>query len=453
MDLHLDLDQDASLPLNTAVADAIRHAIRTGRLRAPDPLPSTRALAAQLAVARGTVTEAYAQLAAEGWIITRQGATTRVARDGDGPPATVEPPAPSRTTAPACWDLRPGVPDTTLFPARTWATAVRAATRSDPEVLGYGEPQGRPELRRVLAGYLNRTRGVTAGPDRILITSGFADALALLATTLRELGLRHIAMEDPCLDVHRRVVTHAGLTIHPVPVDAHGLDITALAATPARVVLATPAHQFPLGATLGPARRRKLVAWARRVDGYIIEDDYDGEYRFDRKPVSALQALDPSRVIYGGTTSKTLAPAMRLGWLALPPRLSRPVTDRVAHQQAPPLDQLALSHLILSGHYDRHIRRTRTEYRRRRDHLIAAGLPLTGIAAGLHALLPVADEEQMIAHARTRSLALMGLGPFWHGRPRGQGLIIGYSRPPVTTAYEALDHLVALMAPADVRPG
>ncbi|MGK5545968.1 PLP-dependent aminotransferase family protein [Streptomyces sp. URMC 127] len=443
MDLHLDLD--ASLPLNTAVADAIRHAIRTGRLRAPGPLPSTRALAAQLAVARGTVTEAYAQLAAEGWIVTRQGAPARVARDGDGPAVTPEAPGPPRDAGAPRWDLRPGVPDTTLFPAPAWAAAVRAATRSGPGVLGYDDPQGRPELRRALAGYLNRARGVTTGPDRILVTSGFADALALLATTLCDLGLRHIAMEDPCLGIHREVVTRAGLTIHPVPVDAHGLDTTALAATPARLVLATPAHQFPLGATLSPARRRKLVAWARRVDGYIIEDDYDGEYRFDRKPLGALQALDPSRVVYGGTASKTLAPAMRLGWLALPPRLVRPVADRVFRHQSPPLDQLALARLIGAGHYDRQVRRTRAEYRRRRDHLIAAGLPLTGIAAGLHAVLPVAGEEPLIARARARSLALMGLGPFWHGPPRSQGLIIGYSRPPVTTAYEALDHLAALV--------
>ncbi|MFD9902921.1 PLP-dependent aminotransferase family protein [Streptomyces sp. NPDC059063] len=450
MDLHLELD--ASLPLADAVAAAVRAAIGTGRLRVSDPLPSTRALAAQLGVARGTVVESYAQLAAEGWLVTRQGAATKVARDasGTGGPADTAPAADARSigtyTSPvnARWDLRPGVPDTSLFPGQCWAAAVRGATRSGADPFGYGDPRGRPELRGVLADYLSRTRGVTAQPGQILVTSGFADGLALVAAALRDLGLRHIAMEDPCLHTHKEVLSRAGLTVHPVAVDAHGLDITALAATPARAVLATPAHQFPLGVTLSPVRRRKLVEWARRVDGYVIEDDYDGEYRFDRKPVSALQALDPARVVYGGTTSKTLAPAMRLGWLVLPPRLAGPVLDRVLHQQAPPLDQLALAELIRDRRFDRHVRRTRGEYRRRRDHLIAAGLPLTGIAAGLHAVLAVRDEEEMIAEARERSVALLGLAPFWHGPRRTQGLIIGYSRPPSSTAYAALDRLVAL---------
>ncbi|MEV5976527.1 PLP-dependent aminotransferase family protein [Streptomyces sp. NPDC052114] len=443
MDLHLNLD--SSLPLRVAVEDAVRTAIRGGRLRPPDPLPSTRALAAQLGVARGTVVEAYAQLAAEGWLITRQGAPTRVARDGGGPPGPSPADAPPAPGPSVRWDLRPGVPDTSLFPGRSWAAAVRAATRAGPDAFGYGDPRGRPELRTALADYLGRTRDVVARPGRTLVTSGFADGLALVAEALRELGLRDIAMEDPCLDVHRRVVARAGLTIHPVPVDDDGIDLTALAATPARAVLATPAHQFPMGVTLSPVRRRKLLEWARRVDGYVVEDDYDGEYRFDRRPVSALQALDPARVVYGGTTSKTLAPAMRLGWLVLPPRLCRPVVDRVARQQVPPLDQLALALLLRDGTFDRQVRRTRGEYRGRRDRLIAAGLPLTGIAAGLHALLSVRDEDALVAAARERSMALLGLGPFWHGPRRAQGLIVGYSRPPSGAARAALDQLIALV--------
>ncbi|MFE7118001.1 PLP-dependent aminotransferase family protein [Streptomyces sp. NPDC057654] len=468
MDLHLDLKP--GLPLKVAVESAVRTAIRTGRLRAADPLPSTRALAAQLGVARGTVVEAYAQLAAEGWLITRQGAPARIARGGDGggsggsggdsspgrpaaaPAADPVPiPGPYPAAAPVRWDLRPGVPDPSLFPGRAWAAAVRAATHSGAEVFGYGDPRGRPELRRALTDYLGRARDVLATPAQTLVTSGFADGLGLVAGALHDLGLRDIAMEDPCLDVHRTVVARAGLTVHPVPVDADGLDITALAATPARAVLTTAAHQFPMGVTLSPARRRKLVEWARRVDGYVIEDDYDGEYRFDRKPVSALQALDPARVVYGGTASKALAPAMRLGWLVLPPRLCRPVIDRVARQQAPPLDQLALAQLIRDGHFDRQVRRTRGEYGRRRDHLVAAGLPLTGIPAGLHAVLSVPDEKELIVRARQRSLALLGLAPFWHGPPRTQGVIVGYSRLPRSTVYAALDQLIELAGGA--RPG
>lgn len=315
---------------------------------------------------------------------------------------------------------------------------------------GYGDPRGRPELRCALAAYLGRARDVVTHPAQILVTSGFTDGLALAAEALHDLGLRHVAMEDPCLDAHRRVIARAGLTIHPVPVDAHGLDVTAPAATPARAVLATPAHQFPMGVTLNPVRRGKLLEWARRVDGYVIEDDYDGEYRFDRKPVSALQALDPARVVYGGTASKVLAPAMRLGWLALPPRLCRPVLDRLPGEQAPALDQLALARLICDGHFDRQVRRTRSEYARRRDHLVAAGLPLTGSAAGLHAVLPLQDEEALITRARRQSLALLGLGPFWHGPPRAQGVIVGYSRLPHGTVYAALDQLIALAG--DNRP-
>ncbi|MGA4837742.1 PLP-dependent aminotransferase family protein [Streptomyces sp. G45] len=450
MDLHVELD--ASLPLADAVAGAIRTAIRSGRLRVSDPLPSTRALAARLGVARGTVIEAYAQLAAEGWLITRQGAPARVARDAaaDGGPVgaarTAVPDAVGTDTSPADarWDLRPGVPDTSLFPGRHWAAALRNATRSDADPFGYGDPRGRSELRHALAAYLGRTRGVAGGPERILVTGGFAGGLALVAGALRDLGLRHMAMEDPCLPTHRQVAARAGLILHPVPVDAHGLDVGALAATPARTVLATPAHQFPLGVALSPARRRQLVAWARRVDGYVIEDDYDGEYRFDRKPVSALQDLDPTRVVYGGTASLTLAPAMRLGWLVPPPRLWGPVLERVPHQQAPSLDQLALAELIRDRRFDRQVRRTRGEYRRRRDHLVTAGVPLTGIAAGLHAVLAVRDEEEVIAEARERSLALLGLAPFWHGPRPAHGLVVGYGRPAAATAYAALDRLIAV---------
>ncbi|MGW1540110.1 MocR-like pyridoxine biosynthesis transcription factor PdxR [Streptomyces sp. NPDC002309] len=443
MDLHLALEP--GLPLKAAVADAVRTAIRTGRLRVSDPLPSTRALAAQLGIARGTVVEAYTQLAAEGWLLTRRGAATRVARDLEVRPSTVPASASLVETRLPRWDLRPGEPDTSLFPGRSWVSALRAAIRYGPAVHGHGDRRGCPELRHALAGYLSRTRGVVVDPDRTLVTSGFVDGLGLLARALRGLGLRHIAMEDPCLHVHREVVGCAGLTIHPVPVGAHGLDITALSATPARAVLVTPAHQFPLGVTLSPERRRRLAGWARRVDGYVIEDDYDGEYRFDRKRVSALQALDPARVVYGGTTSKTLSPAMRLGWLVLPPRLCSPVFDRVPDQRVPALDQMGLSQLIRDGQLDRHVRRTRAEYRRRHDYLTASGLRVTGIAAGLHALLPVRDEEEIIAAARERSIRVMGLAPFWHRSPRAQGLIVGYSRPPGDSVYGALDRLVELV--------
>jgi GntR family transcriptional regulator/MocR family aminotransferase len=278
---------------------------------------------------------------------------------------------------------------------------------------------------------------VLADPDRIVICSGFTEGLALL---VRALGVRTLAMEDPCVDHHRAIVRAAGVRIVALEVDEQGAR--PVGGDPA---LVTPAHQFPLGATLAPARRSAFVAWARANDTVVIEDDYDGEFRYGRQPAGALQGLDPEHVVYAGTASKTLAPGLRLGWLVLPRRLLDPVVQakRLAGDSSA-LEQLALAELLRSGAFDRHVRRMRQRYRRRRDALLALlGERRTrGIAAGLHLVLELDDEAAVLARAAEHSLALHGLGQFWHA-PQGrvQGLVIGYASPPEHAYAAALDAL------------
>ena len=339
---------------------AIRSAIRDGRLVAGDRLPSTRALAADLGLARGTVAEAYAQLTAEGFLTARPGAPTRVAFG-----IAVTPPQPE-IVSPAIphFDLQPGTPDVSAFPRAAYLRALRRALAAAPDsALGYHDLRGRPELRAALAAYLGRARGVLADPDRIVVCAGFNEALGLLAEVLAG----SLAMEDPCLHHHRAIVRAAGRRIVPMAVDEQGAQ-----PVEADAALLTPAHQFPLGATLAPARRAAFVAWARERETVVIEDDYDGEFRYDRQPAGALQGLDPEHVVYAGTASKTLAPGLRLAWLVLPRALVEPVLEAKARAGGTAvLEQLALAELIGSGAYDRHVRRMRTRYRRRRDALLA----------------------------------------------------------------------------------
>jgi GntR family transcriptional regulator/MocR family aminotransferase len=478
LDLHLNLPAAAG-GRRAALERALRAAIRDGRLRAGERIPSTRALAHDLGLARGTVAEAYAQLAAEGYLRTSQGAPTRVAgwdetagggrpgaatgraaggwpgaamagaaggwpgaaiagaaggsRDAAMARAAGEATAPSAGISgrgrPARLSLRPGVPDVGAFPRSAWVAALRRALNAAPDaVLRTGDPRGRPELRAALAAYLGRARGVPARPDRIVITAGFTQGFALLC---RAFGPGTMALEDPCLHHLRDIARAAGLDVAPLAVDERG------AHTPddAVAALVTPAHQFPLGATLAPERRAALVAWARERSAIVIEDDYDGEFRYDRQPVGALQGLDAEHVIYAGTASKTLAPGLRLGWLVLPERLVAPVVAArpLAGGDPPVLDQLALAGLIASGGFDRHVRRMRQRYRRRRDALleVLAGRSTRGVAAGLHLVLDVDDEDEIVAAAAARGLALDALGPYWHdpaGRP--QGLVLGYAAAP-----------------------
>ena len=434
VDLHLDLD---GTRVRGALERTLRDAVRGGRLAPGTRLPSSRSLARDLGLARNTVAAAYGQLVAEGWLEGRQGAGTRVAlRPAAEEPAPSAPPPPR---APR-FDLRPGLPDLGAFPREAWLAAARRALREAPlDAFGYGDPRGRIELRRALAEYLARARGVAASPDRIVVCTGLVQGLSLVRAVVDGPW----AAEEYGHAAHRR-----GLDPLPVAVDGDGAVVAELG--DARAVLLTPAHQFPLGSTLSPARRRQAVEWARATDGIVVEDDYDGEFRYDRRPVGAMQALAPEHVVYAGTASKSLAPALRLGWLVLPPRLLDRVVAARAHGDWPStLDQLTLAELIGSGGYDGQIRRARIAYRRRRDRLVAELGAVTGIDAGLHAVVELKeDEREVVDRAGRNDLLLEGLDQYRFGdRPRGPALVVGYGTPPEHAWEGALGRLREVLRP------
>jgi len=450
LDLHIDLHSGGGR--RAALERAVREAIRDGRLRPGERVPSTRALAHDLGLARGTVAEAYAQLGAEGYLQARPGAPTRVAegvvRRGEDAAGGAGA-APSAGTAEPRLSLRPGVPDVAAFPRAAWVAALRRALNAAPDaVLRTGDPRGRPELRAALAAYLGRARGVLADPDRIVICSGFTEGLGLLCRALRGTGA--LAMEDPCFAAHRDIAHAAGMRVAPVGVDEHG----ALPEVPADTAALhlTPSHQFPLGGTLAPERRAAFVAWARRHEAVVIEDDYDGEFRYDRQPAGALQGLDPEHVVYAGTASKTLAPALRLGWLVLPGRLVEPVLAAKLNP-SPALEQLALAELLSAGGYDRHVRRMRQRYRKRRDALLAAlgDRRTLGIAAGLHVVVEVESEADVLARAQD-AIALEPLGPYWHREAGFAGLVVGYAAPPEHAFSAAVSALAGVLGSAGSLP-
>ncbi len=453
MDLHLDLADAPGRSLRARAEHALREAVRSGRLAPGTRLPSTRALAVELAVSRGVVVDAYAQLAAEGYLRTRHGGGTTVAAAASpGRP-------PSRQAGPARgvrYDLNPFRPALNGFPRAAWLAALTRVLRDVPdERLGYPDPAGTVELRTTLAAYLGRVRGVRAEPAQIVVTSGLRQGVDLLWSVLAADGARRIAVEHPGWEGMCQTAADAGLATVPLPVDEHGLVLERLAHEDLDAVALAPAHQYPTGAVLAPARRLELVAWAQRADALIVEDDYDAEYRYDRQPVGSLQGLAPAHVIYGGSTSKTLAPAIRLGWLVLPPRLVGPLCacQRRRGAMPAPLTQLALADLIERGELDRHLRRQRRRYRRQRDTLLAAlaatlpELKVRGAAAGLYAVLglpPGVREHAVLGAARERGIALEGLG----GSP--PGLVIGYANLPesaVAPAVEALAASIRLATP------
>jgi GntR family transcriptional regulator / MocR family aminotransferase len=498
--LQLDPAAAPARGLTGWLVGALRAGVRDGRLPAGTVLPATRLLAGDLGVSRGVIVEAYQRLADEGLVSARQGAGTAVlprtpppspAADGHGAghggggghgaggpgPAGRGPARPGTgsagvraghssepagrgdlrtpTGAPALldlprrWgahaelDLSPGVPDLSAFPRAAWLRAERAVLASASAAdLGYGDPRGSERLRTELTGWLARTRGIRAQPDAILIVAGVAQAMALLAQQLRAAGINRIAVEDPGSRGARDELAHWGLQPVPVPVDEHGLDVAALARSGAPAVLLTPAHQFPTGVVLAPPRRRALLDWAA-AGGLVIEDDYDAEYRYDRAPVPAVQASGPDRIAYTGSTSKSMAPGMRLGWLIPPPRLyTGLVTAKHASDLgSPALPQLVLAQLIASGELDRHVRQVRGRQRGRRDALLAVlreqlpGVRVQGVPAGLHLLITFpgldgrgADDTELARRLQHDGVLVHPLS--WHrvnqdsGPP---GLVLGYA--------------------------
>ncbi|WP_071528786.1 MocR-like pyridoxine biosynthesis transcription factor PdxR [Streptomyces mutabilis] len=440
----------ASAPARTrgrALQAALREAVRSGRLAPGTRLPSSRDLAADLGVSRGLITEAYEQLTAEGYLRSGRGAGTWV---GDAVRAA-RPRA--RDLAPRSGGDRagfvPGTPDLSLFPRSAWGAAQRSVLAELPhEALGYPDPRGLPRLRTALAELLTRRRGVVADPERLVVVSGVAQATALLASVLHARGLRTAGVESPGSPQHDALYASAGVATVPLPLDDEGLALGPLHESGVRAVVTTPAHQFPTGIAYSARRRAALLDWARSVDGLVLEDDYDGDFRYDRAPVGALQGLDPERVAYTGSVSKSLAPGLRLGWLLVPEWLADDVVERKRTTDLghPALDQALLARFVERGEYDRQLRLCQRAYRERRDVLVAAlaehfpGSRVSGIAAGLHAIATFPErygpEERFLARVAEAGVAVRSLAQYGHGasgEKEAKGvvrLVLGYAHLP-----------------------
>jgi GntR family transcriptional regulator / MocR family aminotransferase len=439
-ELAIELDRDGDEALHRQIEVAIRERIRSGALPAGIALPPTRALAAELGVTRGVVVEAYAQLVAEGYLTSRGGGYTHVSPAATVAPAATQPPPTRSRAADPTVDFGYGRANLAAFPRAAWLRSVRRVLTETPdERLGYLDGRGAIELRTELAAYLNRVRGTNATPETIVITNGYAQAVSLLLGVLAAEGGATVAVEDPSASDDARPIADAlGMDVVGVPVGDDGVRVDALADLDADALILTPSHQWPTGGVLSPAARAEVLAWSQRTGALVVEDDYDAEYRYDRAPIGAIQGLDPDRVAYAGTASKTLAPGFRLGWIVLPPRLVAPFAEAklLADRGSPILDQLTFADFLSRGEFDRHLRRMRPIYRSRRDALLAAlaehlpELEPAGIAAGLHlvAWLPDdLDEAEVIAAAAREGVAVAGVSPYrLSPAPRG-GLIFGYS--------------------------
>jgi GntR family transcriptional regulator/MocR family aminotransferase len=453
--LQLDPASAPSHGLADWLTRTVRDAVTDGRLPSGTRLPATRTLAAQLGVSRGVVVEAYQRLTEEGLVTARRGGGTTV-RAG-APPPTVAPPEATPVRVPI--DLRPGLPDLSAFPRQTWLRAERAALARTPDrALGYGDPRGTSELRIALSTWLARSRGVRAAPSAIVVVAGVAQGLALVAQVLTQRAVTTVGYEDPGSRGTRDQLQRWGLTLAPVPVDDLGLDVDTLAGTPVDTVFVTPAHQYPTGVVLAPARRRALLDWARS-GGLVIEDDYDAEHRYDRAPVAALAALAPERVVHLGSVSKTLAPALRLGWVVAPPDVREELVVRKQWSDitSPALGQLALAELITSGGFERHLRAVRVRQRRRRDALLATvhehlpGARVHGVAAGLHLLVGLPDgldDAAVAAQALAAGVAVQPLS-YHRLRPGPPGLVIGYASASPDRLREGVRLLAGVLADTD----
>jgi GntR family transcriptional regulator/MocR family aminotransferase len=438
-DLLISIDRANGVGIGRQVEEQLREAIRSGTLAPGSGLPSTRALAEDLSVSRGVVVRAYEQLAAEGYLEVRQGANASVrggSTERERPPrqaGALEPVPKPR------YDLHPHQPELSSFPRHAWLRSLRHILRTAANTeLGYVGPPGLEPLRVELARYLRRARGVVADPDRVVVTLGSTHTLSVIAHVLGRRGANSIAFENPSHALLHNVARRADVTPVGIPLDEHGLQVDSLRAADVSAVVVTPAHQFPTGVALSADRRAALAAWARESGRLILEDDYNAEFRYDRAPIGAVQGLSPEQVVYMGSTSKTLSPAIRLGWAVLPADLVTPACTELMTTvlQVSGIDQLTLADFLRRGEFDRHMRRTRTVYRRRRDALVAAlhaelpGVAVSGIAAGLHVVVELAataDETEACVAAAARGVAIQSLSQHaLRGYDGPPGLLIGY---------------------------
>ena len=453
--LDLQLDLDGSGGRRQTLESALRSAIRSGRLAPGAGLPSTRALAIDLGLSRSTVVASYEQLSAEGYLIATHGSGTRVADVHIERPAHDEPslfgPTPRH-------DFRPGEPDVSAFPRPAWMRSVRRIVTQAPDsTFGYPDPRGVLELRQEMAGYLARTRTVEASTPSVHIVGGFAAGLGFIGDALRRNGVERVAVEHPALPFHVDVLRLSGLRTVAVPVDREGIDVGRLEHADVGAVLTTPAHQYPTGATMSASRRSALIAWSRRCEAWVIEDDYDGEFRYDRRPIGALQGLAPDRVIYAGTASKALAPALRIGWLVVPEAFRADILKSIhARAGVSALEQLALADFIASGEFDRHVRQMRNRYRDRSERLrrvladTAPWLDVAPASAGLQLMATLGphspDERTILAAADGASVGLLGLQTHHGATSASPGLSIGFSRPAEHHFPTALERLGDVLA-------
>ncbi len=448
----LSLERRAGETLRSALERSLRDAIVSRALRAGVRLPASRALAQQLGISRRVVSDAYNQLQAQGFLLSREREAPVVAevQARNRVRAEADPPAPKLRH-----DLSATRPDVSLFPLTKWLAAAQRAARGGPAILDYRDARGERALRDVLADHLGRTRGVIADPAQILIVQGTAQGVDLVMRTLQARRASRVAVEDPSQTTARDRIAANGLAVVPQPVDSQGMVVSGLDAD---AVLVTPAHQFPTGCVLSEERRRQLIAWACANRALIIEDDYDAEFRYDREPVRALQGVAPEHVVQIGTVSKTLAPALRLGWLVVPSHLVDEV-DRTKHlldQFSPSLDQLTLAEFLTRGDYDRHVRRARGVYRGRRDRLIEGltkhlpELKVEGVAAGLHLLLRTpawVDDRAIAQDARSAGIRVAALASFRIVPANSGGLVIGYGRVPESAIEPAVRDLARCVRP------
>jgi GntR family transcriptional regulator/MocR family aminotransferase len=445
-ELLVELRRDGGTPLHQQLEKAIRDRIRQGLMRADTVMPSTRALAQDLALSRGVVVEAYQQLVAEGYLVSRAGGYTQVADIAVVEASTVASPVVGRPRI----DFKYSKPDVSQFPRAAWLRSLKKVLNETPhQSFAYLDGRGALELRHALSDYLNRVRGTAAKPENMLICNGFAQGSRLLLQVLAKQGYRRLAVEDPSDNELRDVATTAGLEVVGVPVLETGIDVAVLEQSGADVVLVTAAHQFPTGAVTSAETRAALVEWAVRRDALVIEDDYDAEYRYDREPIGAMQGLSPDRVAYAGTASKTLAPGLRLGWLILPARLVEAMSEAklVDDRGSPVLEQLAFADFVARGEFDRHLRRMRPQYRELRDTLVERlgerlpELVPVGVSAGLHVMtwLPAGMSEAAVsAAALERGLGVYGLAPYWMAGDGPAGLVFGYGGLTVKAVAEGI---------------